>query len=375
MRRTRYQFGAVQRKPRKLGPDVWVYRFTEAGVKRSITIGTVEQYPKRAQAVRAAESLRMNANADQPTAQAVTFGGLIDRYISEEMPARFSTADSYGAYIRAHIRPKWAAYQLLQIKPFAVEEWLKGLQLAPKSRGHIKTIMMSLFKCAMRWELVPLGTNPLSLVRVPGVSKRQTKAAVLTPDQVRRLIDAILGEPFKTMAWMSVCLGLEPSVLFGLKWGDIDFATNAMQIERGIVHNHVGPAKNEYRAASLPVDPVLIAMLAKWQQQSEWKTPEDWVFASPYFGGEFPYNPRHTARLHLWPAAKAAGIGDKIGWQSFRRTYSSLLRQMGADVKVQQSLMRHSDIKTTLGLYTDAYTEDMRVAQGMLTSRLTSKVQ
>jgi site-specific recombinase XerD len=36
------------------------------------------------------------------------------------------------------------------------------------------------------------------------------------------------------------------------------------------------------------------------------------------------------------PAAKAAELGEGIGWHTFRHTYSCMLRQLGVDVKVQQ---------------------------------------
>ena len=56
---------------------------------------------------------------------------------------------------------------------------------------------------------------------------------------------------------------------------------------------------------------------------------------------------------HLKPAAERAGIG-KIGWHTFRHTYSTMLRSLGVDVKVQQELLRHADIRTTLNIYTQA---------------------
>ncbi len=83
-----------------------------------------------------------------------------------------------------------------------------------------------------------------------------------------------------------------------------------------------------------------------------------------------PYSPRHVAEDHLWPAAKAAGLGEKIGWRTFRRIYSSLLRALGVDIKVQQELMRHSDIRTTLDGYTDSYSNDMRSAHEKVVKEL-----
>jgi site-specific recombinase XerD len=63
------------------------------------------------------------------------------------------------------------------------------------------------------------------------------------------------------------------------------------------------------------------------------------------------------------PAAASAQIGTEIGWHTFRHTYSCLLRQLGVDVKVQQELMRHSDIRTTMNVYTQAVSEQKRSAQ------------
>jgi site-specific recombinase XerD len=62
------------------------------------------------------------------------------------------------------------------------------------------------------------------------------------------------------------------------------------------------------------------------------------------------------------PAAKTAELGGDVGWHTFRHTYSSMLRQLGVDVKVQQELLRHADIRTTLNVYTQAVSEQKRTA-------------
>jgi site-specific recombinase XerD len=64
---------------------------------------------------------------------------------------------------------------------------------------------------------------------------------------------------------------------------------------------------------------------------------------------------------HLKPAATTAEIG-KIGWHTFRHTYSTMLRSLGVDVKVQQELLRHADIQTTMNIYTQAVSDAKREA-------------
>ena len=64
-------------------------------------------------------------------------------------------------------------------------------------------------------------------------------------------------------------------------------------------------------------------------------------------------------------AAGKAGIG-RIGTHSLRHTYRSWLDSVGTPVGVQQRLMRHADIRTTMNIYGDAVTEDMVQAHGKI---------
>jgi integrase len=41
----------------------------------------------------------------------------------------------------------------------------------------------------------------------------------------------------------------------------------------------------------------------------------------------------------------------KLGWHTFRHTYHSLLDEAGAPIGVQQKLMRHSNVATTMNVY------------------------
>jgi integrase len=57
---------------------------------------------------------------------------------------------------------------------------------------------------------------------------------------------------------------------------------------------------------------------------------------------------------HIQPIARKLGIQKRIGWHRFRRTYSSILKDNGEDVKVVQELLRHASTKVTLDVYTQA---------------------
>jgi integrase len=55
--------------------------------------------------------------------------------------------------------------------------------------------------------------------------------------------------------------------------------------------------------------------------------------------------------------------GQRFGFHNFRRGLASRLVNQGTDVKTVQGLLRHSNVKTTLGLYTHQVNSSMLAAQ------------
>jgi len=123
-----------------------------------VEVGSLLQYPTEALAWKQTGHLRLVANPENASSRAVTFGALADRYLAEEVPElRHSTGAAYTSYIDNSVKPKWGEYPISRVKAFPVEQWLKSLDLAPKTRGHIHNIMRVMFNSAMRWELIELG--------------------------------------------------------------------------------------------------------------------------------------------------------------------------------------------------------------------------
>jgi integrase len=52
----------------------------------------------------------------------------------------------------------------------------------------------------------------------------------------------------------------------------------------------------------------------------------------------------------LKPKGEEIGIPG-LGWHTFRHTYRSLLDETGAPIGVQQKLMRHANVSTTMNVY------------------------
>ena len=79
--------------------------------------------------------------------------------------------------------------------------------------------------------------------------------------------------------------------------------------------------------------------------------------------GRYPYRPAMLPTRTVRPAAIRAGIQKRIGWHTFRHTYSTMLVANGENVKVIQELMRHGSSRSTLEIYSQARTADKKAAQ------------
>ena len=366
-KRARHQFGWLERKKRKRGPEVWVWRYHEGAPgrhssKRSVFVGDVKQYPTKADAWQAAESLRL-AVANPPGADVVTFGALINRFLREALPERKGTADRYQSWMINHINPRWEQVPLSKVKPLAVEIWLKGLNLAPKSKGHIRSVMHILFEWAMRWELIEYNRNPMSLMKLKGLTKRVKQPRALTVEELHSLWSH-LDDDTRSMSMVDVSLGLRASELFGLRWEDFDWKGLRVKIQRSWVYGRVESTKTEGSEKWLPLDRKLVDILRRHREgMPDALLQTGWVFVSPFTGK--PWWAHKVVRYHLRPAAEKAGIG-RIGWHTFRHTYSTLLHAYGTDMKVQQELLRHSDIRTTMNIYTHTVSPALRAANSKL---------
>ena len=106
----------------------------------------------------------------------------------------------------------------------------------------------------------------------------------------------------------------------------------------------------------IPMGPYLADMLKKWKDEARYVGPDDWVFASVRTQGKRPLWGQSLMRKRIHPVAKKLGINKRIGWHTFRHSYSSLLRSLGTDIKVQQDLLMHSSARLTLDTYTQSVT-------------------
>ncbi len=370
-RRTRYQNGSVQREKRQNGPDVWVFRWWEPGSdgmnkRRKAIVGNVLTLPTEALALRSARALRIDANAQTPQAERgpETIADLVAHYRLKELSddshsqKSFPTRAAYQSYLANWILPRWGELKMDQVKPVAVEEWLRGIKRAKATRAKLRNLMSALFSHAMRYEWTD--KNPIKLVRQS--AKRERVPDVLELRELQLLLTK-LDTRERTLVLLAAATGLRVSELLGIRWADVDFDSLELRVTRSIWHQKIGDCKTEASAKPVPLDGYMAEDLLQWQKKSPYPMQEDWVFASPTMKGEQPYWPDNLMKRYIKPVAKANGIYKNIGWHTFRHTFGTLLKANGEDVKTVQELLRHANSRITLDVYTQAVGSNKRAAQ------------
>ena len=353
MRTQRHANGSVRYDRRR---KTWNYLWYDGPIRRSKRIGTKQEFPNKAAAWKEVERLDIH----QPkTEKGDTVRSVIARYEAERMPSRHSTARVYRSFLHNHILPEWGDKSIGALQPRPVELWLRELPLSPKSKTHVRSLMHGLVEFAMWAGLLDISRNPISLVQNKGAMRKVRKARSLTVEQFHALLKE-LHEPFDTLALLSVCLGLRVSEALALKWEDVDWIGSRLSVRRGIVEQVVGDVKTEGSARTFAITAELLERLKTRKQQSEFAGTEDWIFASPIKLGRLPYSYTGVWR-ELVRASEAAKIGH-LGTHAFRHTHRSWLDAVGTSIAVQQKMMRHTDIRTTMNIYGDVVTDEMTTA-------------
>ena len=350
---------------------------------RKRVIGTLEQYHTKNAAEKAARVFRMNL-LDQGTAAltTITMRELVDHFREHELVDRgeegkaYSTRDRCKSVLNSWILPRWEKTPINDLRTIVVEQWLHSILRTKGTKAKIRNTMSALFNHAIRWGFAH--NNPITgPVRGSGVrqsAKREHIPVVLEVGEFQRLL-VELGLRERAMVWVSMTTGLRRGELAGLKWCDVSFEKLTIYLLRSVVDQNVGKVKTEASKKPIPIDPSVAEDLLAWYRKTKYAEQEDYVFATDAaragkMRGKQPLWLGKVMQYHIQPAARRASISKKIGWHTFRHSYTTLLHANGEDIKVVQELLRHGSAKVTMDVYAQAVTEAKRTAQGRVVASL-----
>jgi integrase len=276
----------------------------------------------------------------QSTAQAHPFRGVVATYIAEHVETRCrpSTQRSHEQVLRVHVLPAFGAGDLRDVRRPAVESYVsRKLRegLAPKSVVNHVRVLSSLFAFAIRREWV--AENPTKGVTLPRVA-----------DQGFDWLDADAGEQLVTavrasdpghadLFLVALRTGLRQGELLALRWGDLRFDADTIDVRHSLDRGRLGPTKGG-KPRQVPMHPDVRAALLPRRGETA-----AFVFATAAgapLSGNVVKNPLRRAKLAIDRPA--------LRFHDLRHSFASQLVVNGAPLQAVQKLLGHGDIQTTL---------------------------
>jgi integrase len=156
-----------------------------------------------------------------------------------------------------------------------------------------------------------------------------------------------------------MCLGLAGERSGGAEVVRLRFREPYLASRPGVVHGRISAVKTEYSEDELPLDSAFAEVMLAWQKRCP-NSEGNWVFPNPNTRRLFHASP--IQQDYIRAAGRNAKQGKDIDWDTFRHTYRSFLDDAGAPVGVQQKLMRHAQVATTMNTYGNAQIRSKRTA-------------
>lgn len=211
-----------------------------------------------------------------------------------------------------------------------------GGKRQPATVNRILSVLSKILSLAVDAELVDV--NPCTRVRKLRLNNNRLR--VLSVDEEAKLFSA-LGENHlvKQIVTTALHTGMRRGEIFNLKWFDIDFNRNMIQVRES----------KSGKKRSIPMNATIRKLLDNLPRRSEY------VFPSPKTGGRLD-NVKRSFR----GAVEAANIED-FRFHDLRHTAATRMADAGADAFTLMKIPGHSDIRMT-SRYTHATDSAIRRA-------------
>ena len=167
--------------------------------------------------------------------------------------------------------------------------------------------------------------------KLPFARKEDTLPAVLSQDEVLRLLKAESNLKMRTAYTAIYAAGLRVSEVVALTITDIDSTRKVI---------HIRQAKGRKDRYVMLSEQLLIILRDYWRRTH----PPHWLFPGP--NQSRPVTTRSVQRAFR-NAADAAGLDDNVTVHTLRHSFATHLLEQGVDIRVIQDLLGHRNINTT----------------------------
>jgi len=272
---------------------------------------------------------------------------------------------SYEAIIKTHLIPGIGKHPLSNLTGTIIQKYYskemitpcagyhKGIQSANSVRAYHRVLHRAL-KSAVVKRLI--SHNPAGDTEPPVPVKKEFKS--MTESQLMVFLKELKGDPHYEMFYTILFTGLRRSELLALRWQDIDLDSDCLTVNR-VVHYIKGEfvfwePKTEKSKATISLTPSNATILTDYKQR---RIAEYLMLGKEFNEAELVFC--HSDGSPIFPdfiTKYWKHFVDRIGLSGIRlhdarHTHATLMIKKGVNIKVVQERLRHSNVQTTLNIY------------------------
>lgn len=354
----------------QLAKDNYKVRY-RVGAKQFLKSGFSTKREARAWEADQLRKIKGGNWTDPKAGQLIVRAVFEDWLLNKQVSAR--TASDYREVWTACIKQHWGHVPLKDASPADVRRWISALTPSCSIARIRKalTVLSQIFDWAVADERI--SENPVKKARLLSVGPlvpttgTPERNRFLNHSEVSRLVDGAGANG--TIILVMAYTGLRFGEVTALQGHSVDLLRNRIHVERAFSDVRgrlevVLPKSGKVR--TVPIPRLLNGPLQ--DQVAVLDSPEDLLFTAPK-GGAIRYS--RWRRDVFNPAVRSAGL-EGLTPHGLRHTYAALAVQAGANPKILQVAMGHSDIRLTLDTYGGLFGDDLdglalsldRAAQG-----------
>jgi integrase len=142
--------------------------------------------------------------------------------------------------------------------------------------------------------------------------------------------------------------------LLALRTKNVDVNVGVIRVRETVHEGRFGSPKTRSSRREVPMSESVRRILRPLVGVGE----ADLIFRSR---NGSPINPKNLSNRVLRPKCRELSL-PVVGWHSFRHTHATLLTEVGESIKTTQAILGHSDLNTTLNIYSHPIPESQRRA-------------
>lgn len=294
------------------------------------------------------------------------FGDVLDEWLElHKTRVKASTFYRIKGRVNKYVRPYFKNMYVDKITLRHCQDFInKVFATAPKAYVYSISIVKNTLDYALRLGMIE--SNPMLYVIKPKpVQQVQDKHDnYYNRDELTKFLNAAKDTSLKKYAIFRLLAfsGMRAGECSALTWHDLNYKNNTISINKTLAMTEQGfeiqtpKTKSSIRVISL--DNETIRILKEWQLEQRKQllrlginamNKQQLIFSNK--NNSFIANP--TLRLLIKEIAKKAGLYP-ITAHGFRHTHATLLFASGMDIKQVQARLGHSNVQTTLNIYTHA---------------------